>query len=90
MEERVAYTCGGWLCEELVKASQMCVSHLVMSDSLQPQGLQLARLRCPLNSSGKNTGVGLPFPSPGGSVVKNLPTMQETQVRYLGQDRKIP
>ena len=23
---------------------------------------------------------------PGGSVVKNLPTMQETQVRFLGQE----
>ena len=24
--------------------------------------------------------------SPGGSVVKNLPTMQETQVQFLGQE----
>ena len=34
------------------------VSHLVISDSLQPHGLQPARLLCPWNSSGKNTGVG--------------------------------
>ena len=29
-----------------------------MSDSLQPHGLQPARLLCPWNSPGKNTGVG--------------------------------
>ena len=29
-----------------------------MSDSLQPQGLQPARLLCPWNSPGQNTGVG--------------------------------
>ena len=29
-----------------------------MSDSLQPRGLQPARLLCPWNSPGKNTGVG--------------------------------
>ena len=36
----------------------VCVSCLVMSDSLQPYGLQSARLLCPWNSPGKNTGVG--------------------------------
>ena len=30
----------------------------VMSDSLQPHGLQPTRLLCPWNSPGKNTGVG--------------------------------
>ena len=34
------------------------VSHLVVSDSLGPHGLQPARLLCPWNSPGKNTGVG--------------------------------
>ena len=29
-----------------------------MSDSVQPHGLQLARLLCPWGSPGKNTGVG--------------------------------
>ena len=33
------------------------VSCSVMSDSLQPHGLQPAMLLCPWNSSGKNTGV---------------------------------
>ena len=33
--------------------------------TLQPHGLKPARLLCPLNSPGKNTRVGLPFPSPG-------------------------
>ena len=36
----------------------LCVSHLVASDSLQPCGLQYARLLCPWNSPGKDTGVG--------------------------------
>ena len=34
------------------------VSHSVMSDSLQPHGLQPTRLLCPWNSPGKNIGVG--------------------------------
>ena len=33
------------------------VSHLVMSNSSQPHGLQPTRLLCPWNSPGKNTGV---------------------------------
>ena len=42
-----------------------------MSDSLQPYGLQLARLLCPWNSAGKFTGKGFhfllqgDFPNPG-------------------------
>ena len=36
----------------------VCVSHSVMSDSLRPHGLWFARLLCPWNSPGKNTGVG--------------------------------
>ena len=35
----------------------VCVSHSVMSSSLQPHGLQLARLFCPWDSPGKNTRV---------------------------------
>ena len=34
------------------------VSHSVVFSSLQPHGLQPARLLCPQNSPGKNTGVG--------------------------------
>ena len=37
---------------------RMCVSRLVMSDSLGHHGLWLTWLLCPWNSSGKNTGVG--------------------------------
>ena len=33
-------------------------SHLVVSDSLPPHGLSSARLICPWNSPGQNTGVG--------------------------------
>ena len=39
-----------------------------MFDSLRPYGLWPVRLLCPWDSSGKNTGVGLLFPSLG-----NLP-----------------
>ena len=35
-----------------------CVSCSVVSDSLRPHELQSARLLCPQNSPGKNTGVG--------------------------------
>ena len=35
-----------------------CASSLSCADSLRPHGLQPARLLCPWNSSGKNTGVG--------------------------------
>ena len=48
-----------------------CVGASVVSDSVRPHGLQPARLLCPWNSPGKNTGVGChalyqgTFPSPG-------------------------
>ena len=38
--------------------SKVKVKMLVVSDSLQPHGLQPSRLLCPWNSPGKNTGVG--------------------------------
>ena len=37
------------------------VSHWVVSDSLWPHGLWPAKLLCPWNSPGKNTGVGCHF-----------------------------
>ena len=43
----------------------MCVSHSVMSNSLQPHGPQLTRLLCPWNSPDKSTCSWQPFPSPG-------------------------
>ena len=42
-------------------AGQMCVSCSVMSDSLQPCGLQPNRLLCPWDSPSENTGVGCHF-----------------------------
>ena len=38
--------------------SHLCVSCSVMSNSLQPHGLQPARLLCSWDAPGKNTGVG--------------------------------
>ena len=37
---------------------RVCSVTSVMSDSLQPHGLQSTRLLCPWDSPGKNTGVG--------------------------------
>ena len=37
------------------------VSHSVVSDSLQPHGLEPTRLLCPWNSPGQNTRVGCHF-----------------------------
>ena len=42
----------------LMLGERVCVSCSVVSDSLQPYGLQPTRLLCPWNSPGKNTGVG--------------------------------
>ena len=39
----------------------VCVSCSVMSDSLQPHGLEPVSLLCPWNSPGKNTGVAYHF-----------------------------
>ena len=41
------------------------VSRSVMSGSLQPHGLQPARLICPWDFPGKNSGMGCHFLSPG-------------------------
>ena len=41
------------------------VSHSVVSNRFRPCGLQPARLLCPRDFPGKNTGRELPFPSPG-------------------------
>ena len=43
----------------------VCVSSSVVSDSLWPRGLYPARLLCPQDVSGKNTGVGSHFPLQG-------------------------
>ena len=39
----------------------VCVSHSVVSDSLQPHGLWPTRFLCPWTSPGKNTGLGCHF-----------------------------
>ena len=44
----------------------------VMSNSLRPYGLQPARLFCPWNSPGKNTGVGCYFPLKGIFLTQGL------------------
>ena len=55
------------LCHSLLTCNIRCINlgsylcvlrHSVVSDSLCPRGLQPARLLCPWDSPGKNTGVG--------------------------------
>ena len=50
-----------------LQAESESVSCSVVSDSLWPYGLYPASLLCPWGSPGKNTGVGLSCPPPGGS-----------------------
>ena len=50
--------------EEELKSLLMkvkCVSHPIVSNSLQPHGLYSTRILCPWNFPGKNTGVGCHF-----------------------------
>ena len=44
-----------------VSSSSTILSHSVVSNSLRPHGQQPARLLCPWNIPGKNTGVGFHF-----------------------------
>ena len=44
----------------LIEVKSESVNHSVASNSLRPHGLYPARLFCPWNSLGKNTGVGPP------------------------------
>ena len=56
----------------------VCVSHPVVSNSLRPHGLQPARLLCPWNSPGKNTGVDYhPL------LQSNFPTQGQTLVSCI-------
>ena len=56
--------------------------------SLQPHGLQPTSLLCPWDFPSKSTGVGCHIlgASLVAQLVKNLPAMQETPVRLLGQE----
>ena len=64
---------GGSLCQIIQDLVRHCddfifyvksvesIIHSIVSDSLQPHGLQPARLLCPWNSPGQNTGEGCHF-----------------------------
>ena len=47
------------------RSHELCVcvrvSHFVVSDSLQPHGLESSRILCPWNFPGKDAGVGCHF-----------------------------
>ena len=49
------------ICNRVLLSVCVCVSRLVMSDSLQPHGLKPARLLCPWDFPDKNIGVGCHF-----------------------------
>ena len=57
---RILLSTGSWYVLPY-PARSMSFSHLVMSDSLLPHGLQPTRLLCPWDFPGKNTGVGCHF-----------------------------
>ena len=64
----------------------VCVSCLVMSNSLQPHSLQATRSLSPRDSPGKNTGVGCHFlllTNIRVTSIKNLPAVRETLVQSL-------
>ena len=50
-----------WLIHERVASLLFVVGHSVVTNSLRPHGLQPARLLCPWDFPGKNTGVGCCF-----------------------------
>ena len=56
---------GGDKTDTICTLKSESVSHSVVSDSSQPQGLQPARLLCPLGFSRQESWSGLPFPPPG-------------------------
>ena len=51
------------------------LSHSVISDSLQPNGLYLSRVLCPWYFPGKNTRVGCHFLLLGSSWCRNAPAL---------------
>ena len=63
-----------------------CVfSRSVMSDSLQPQGMQPTGLLCPWNFPGKNTRSELPFPSLGHLPEPEIKTVSRSSHALAGR-----
>ena len=60
-------------CPDL-KGLCVCASYLVISDSVQPHGLQYSRLPCPWDSPGKNTEVGCHFLLQNPGIELTFPT----------------
>ena len=58
----------------------VCVSHSVVSDSLRPHGLWPARLLCPWNSPGKNTGVE--YDNSMFSLLRNCQTVSKASAPF--------
>ena len=67
----------------------VCVSRLIVSDSLQTHGLWPSRLLCPWNSPGKNTGVHCHFLLQGVFLNLGLLPCRE-MLYYLSYQRSTP
>ena len=86
----------GWTVTPAKKAHVCCamLSCSVMSDSLQPHGLQPARLLCPWGFSRKEYWSGLPFPSPGDlpnpGIKPRSPTLQADSLLTEPPGKPIP
>ena len=81
------FTCATIFYQQLFQKTLICTiaatAMSAMSDSLQPCGLQPARLFCPWHFPGKNTGVDCHFFPPG-----DLPKPRGTLISST--DRQIP
>ena len=51
-------TTSNYQSDRMTNSKRKSASHSVLSDSLRPHALEAARLLCPWDSLGKNTGVG--------------------------------
>ena len=66
----------------------VCSSTLIVSNSLWPYGLYSARLHCPCDTLGKNTGVGCRaliqgnFPDPAYSLTIEPSEMLDVEIEY--------
>ena len=80
-----------WILVPALTLESKSVSCSVVSDSLRPHGLYPARLLCPWDSPGKNTGVGCHsvlqgiFPTQG----SNLGLLHCRQILYQGSPRGL-
>ena len=79
------------LCElQNIEKTKYVLSCSVVSDSSQPHGLYPARLLCPWNFPGKNTGVGCHLLPRGSSLPKIFQTQGSNPRLLHEQENSLP